>query len=183
MVTTRTLKVLYHPDRRRILDVLTARGASRVGDIASALDMQVGSISHHLRMLESEGFVERADDLRTDGRTSWWRSVPRSFAWSVDDFADDGSDAALARDLERANIQYQAARLAEWKRRAPRASLEWRQAAFSSDTVDRATPDELRRLSEALAATVFEWRRSIDADDGQEREAVRVFTHAFPQPS
>ncbi|HJA03411.1 MAG TPA: ArsR family transcriptional regulator [Candidatus Microbacterium stercoravium] len=102
MVTTRTLRVLYHPDRRRILDVLTARGASRVGDIASALDMQVGSVSHHLRMLESEGFVERADDLRTDGRTSWWRSVPRSFAWSVDDFADDGSDAALARDEHRA---------------------------------------------------------------------------------
>lgn len=183
MVTTRTLRVLYHPDRRRIIDVLTARGASRVGDIASALDLRVGSISHHLRMLESEGFVERADELRADGRTSWWRPVPRSLTWSVDDFADDGSDVALARDLERANIQYQLDRLAEWKRRAPRAALEWRQAAFSSDNVDRATPEELRRLSEALTTTVHEWRRSIDAEDGQEREAVRVFTHAFPLPS
>lgn len=183
MVTTSTLKALYHPDRRRISEYLAVRGASRVTDIAAALGMQVGSVSHHLRILERESLVERADEMRTDGRTSWWRVVERSFSWSVDDFSADGSDAALARDIERSNIQYQLDRLAEWKRRAPSAPLEWRRAAYSLDDVSRATSDELIRLTDAITRTVREWRDSIDPDDGQDREAVRTFVHAFPMPA
>lgn len=183
MVTTNTLKAHYHPDRRRISEYLAIHGASRVSDIAAALGMQVGSVSHHLRILERENLVERAEELRTDGRTSWWRAVERSFSWSVDDFAADGSDAALARDIERANIQYQLDRLIEWKRRAPSATVEWRQAAYSLDDVSRATPEELQRLTDAITRTVREWRQTIDPDDGQEREPTRLFAHAFPMPS
>lgn len=180
MVTIDTLRVIYHPDRRRITDYLATRDAARVGDIARALDLQVGSVSHHLRMMEREGVVERADDPTADGRTSWWRAVKRSVSWSVDDFGHDESDAALARDIERANIQYQVDRLADWKRRSPRASADWRRAAFSLDNVARATPDELRRLTDAITRTVHAWSAEIDTTDGQRREAVRFFAHAFP---
>ncbi|WP_221586022.1 helix-turn-helix transcriptional regulator [Microbacterium sp. G2-8] len=180
MVTTDTLRVLYHPARRRIADHLMAHGAARVGDIASALGMPVGSVSHHLRMLEREELVERAPDLQTDGRTSWWRSARRTISWSVDDFAGDGSHEALARDAERANIQYQVDRLAEWKRHAPRAAEAWRRAAFSLDEVTVATPAELAELGDALVATVRAWSTAIDREDDQRREAVRVFMHAFP---
>ncbi|HJB63290.1 MAG TPA: ArsR family transcriptional regulator [Candidatus Microbacterium pullistercoris] len=183
MVTLDTLRVIYHPDRRRITDYLATTDAARVGDIARALNLQVGSVSHHLRMLEREGMVARATDLEVDGRTSWWRAVKRSISWSVDDFVGDGSGQALARDMERANIQYQVDRLAEWKRVSPNASEAWRRAAFSLDNTGRATPDELGRLADALAETVRAWSESIDTSDGQERKAVRVFMHAFPMPS
>ncbi|GGD44766.1 hypothetical protein GCM10010915_27500 [Microbacterium faecale] len=180
MASIDTLRVFLHPDRRRIIDHLTAHGPSRVGDIAATLGLQVGSVSHHLRMLEREALVERAADLRTDGRTSWWRNVPKSVSWSVDDFAEDGSAQAVARDMERANIQYQVDRLAEWKRRAPHAPEAWRQAAHSYDYVLRATPEELLALGDAIASTIRAWREGIDDDDGADRAAVRMFLHAFP---
>lgn len=180
MVSIDTLRVLLHPDRRRITDHLTAHGPSRVGDIAAALGLQVGSVSHHLRMLEREALVERAAELKTDGRTSWWRNIPRSVSWSVDDFTEDGSAEAAARDMERANIQYQVDRLAEWKRRAPHAPDAWRRAAYSYDNVLRATPEELLELGDAIAAAIRAWREGIDDDDGADRAAVRTFLHAFP---
>lgn len=182
MVTIDTLRVVFHPVRRRILDYLGERRTARVGDIARDLDLQVGSVSHHLRMLERESLVEQVADPSGDGRTSWWRPLERSISWSVDDFTD-GSEAALARDMERANVQYQVDRLADWKRRAAGASREWRDAAFSIDNVSRATPAEVTALSEAMARTFAEWAAGIDESDGQERKAVRVFTHGFPTVS
>jgi len=179
MITIDTLRVVFHPVRRRIIDYLGDRRTARVGDIARELDLQVGSVSHHLRMLEREQMVERVEDPSGDGRTSWWRPVERSLSWSVDDFGN-GSEAALARDAERANVQYQIDRLAEWKRRAPGAGREWRDASFSIDNLTRATPSELAALSDAIAETVREWAGAIDESDGQERKAVRFFAHGFP---
>jgi len=182
MITIDTLRVVFHPVRRRIIDYLGEQRTARVGDIARDLELQVGSVSHHLRMLERESLVERVAAPSGDGRTSWWRPLERSLSWSVDDFAD-GSEAALARDMERANVQYQIDRLAEWKRRSPGASREWRDASFSIDNLTRATAAELAALSDALALTMREWAEAIDESDGQERKAVRVFAHGFPTVS
>ncbi|WP_448630094.1 ArsR/SmtB family transcription factor [Cellulomonas soli] len=54
------LVAVHHPLRRRLLDYLSVEGPAKVGTLAAHLDQQVGSISHHLRMLERVGVVERA---------------------------------------------------------------------------------------------------------------------------
>ena len=173
------ITAVHHPVRRRIVDYLGLYGASQVTSLARALDQQGGSISHHLRMLERAGIIERVDDPTGGRRTSWWQSSRKSFSWSVDDFADSPADAMLARSAERANINTQIGRLSAWHRSAP-PSTEWNRAAFSTDTLTWASADELAALSKTLSQTIDAWRRSIDTDDGSERRPVFVFAHGFP---
>nr|WP_067436228.1 helix-turn-helix domain-containing protein [Nocardioides jensenii] len=181
MTSIETLRAVYHPTRRRIIDYLGIHEASQVTELAAALDEQVGSISHHLRMLERVGMVERAPELATDGRTSWWRaSADSSFSWSVEEFDDRPADRMQAKAAEKLNIDHQFGKLVAWKRRADRAATEWRTAAFSSSTTTQATAAELDHLQELLNATTRDWIAAIDGDDGQQREPVFVFTHGFP---
>lgn len=178
------ITAVHHPVRRRIVDYLGLYGASQVTTLARALDLQVGSISHHLRMLERADIIERTDDPIGDRRTSWWQPARRSFSWSVDDFANSPADAVLARSAERANITTQIGRLSAWHRSATR-SPQWTRAAFSTDTLAWASPDELTALSKALADTIDTWKRSIGRDEEADhieagRRPVFVFAHGFP---
>jgi len=180
MTSIETLRAMLHPTRRRIVQHLHVHGPGQVGTLARDLDQQVGSISHHLRVLARAGVVEQAPELATDGRTSWWRVLTKSVAWSPDDFVDSPADHMWAKAAEKLNVEHQFARWTGWKRRERSSSQAWRRSAFSTDFVAAATPEELRELSEALVRTCQEWRAGIATDDGQEREPVFVFAHGFP---
>lgn len=178
------ITAVHHPVRRRIFDYLGLYGASQVGSLARALEQQVGSISHHLRMLERAGIVERADDPTGDKRTSWWQIARRSFTWSVEDFAESPADAMLARGAQRANISAQIGRLSAWHR-SGNTDTAWSRAAFSTDTLVWATPDELAALSKAFVDAIAQWTRSIERADAPderttERRPVFIFAHGFP---
>jgi DNA-binding transcriptional ArsR family regulator len=173
------ITAIHHPLRRRIVDYLHLYGATQVGALARALDSQVGSISHHLRMLERPGVVERVEDTSGDRRTSWWRLARRGMTWSTDDFADSPADALLAREAQRQGIRMQIERLQRWHRRgsgSPYADYD----AFNTETAGWASPEELRDLSARLLTTLREWSDSIDTEDGQERAPIFFFAHAFP---
>lgn len=180
MVSIDVLTAVHHPVRRRIFDHLVLHGPTQVGTLARTLDQQVGSISHHLRMLERAGVVERAPELAADGRTSWWRPALDTLRWSVDDYADRPGDRARAQAAERLNFEHQVGKLVDWKRHSSSYAEEWRRAAFMNDALARATPAELAALQDALNDAVRQWREGIDTDDGQEREPVFVFQHGFP---
>jgi len=161
------------------MDFLYLHGPSRVGTLARELGEQVGSISHHLRMLERAGIVARAPELATDGRTSWWRLEQESIRWATDDF-EHPAERVQAKAAERLNLDHHLSKLAEWKRDSEQAGRVWRRASFSSDAVAMATPAELERLAEALRRVTREWRDGIDQEDGAERRPVFVFTYGFP---
>lgn len=181
MTTIDVLRAVHHPTRRRIVEYLYIHDASQVGSLARDLQQQVGSISHHLRMLERAGVVERVPELAVDGRTSWWRCADTRIAWNVEDFADNPADLVQARAAERLNLEHQLRRLADWQRRSPGYDQAWRQAAFSNDgLVRRATAEELGELSRLLSETIAAWQASIDTDDGREREPVFWFARGFP---
>ena len=177
-----TLRAALHPTRRRIVEFLLLHGPSQVGTLARELDEQVGSISHHLRMLERVGVVARAPELAQDGRTSWWRLEERSFTWSADDF-DDPAQRMEAKAAERANVEHQLRKLSEWKRQADQAPPAWRRAAFTTDFTVLATAEELAEIDELLRRELTAWRARIlgriEADGPGDREPVFVFTHGF----
>jgi len=174
-----TLRAVHHPTRRRIIDHLYLHGPAQVGTLARDLEQQVGSVSHHLRMLERAGIVAPAPELATDGRTSWWRLEQDSVTWSVDDFAD-AAERMQAKAAQRLNLNHHLAKLSAWMRESEHADPAWRHAAFSSDALAMASPMELEQLSEALRVVTREWRERIDPDDGTERRPVFVFNHGFP---
>ena len=98
------ITAVHHPLRRRIYDYLLLYGTSQVTTLARSLGSQVGSISHHLRMLERAGLVERDQDPSGDRRTSWWKPARRGLTWSAEDFADSPADALLAREAQRQGL-------------------------------------------------------------------------------
>lgn len=179
--TIETLRAVQHPVRRRIIEFLGFNGPSQVTTLAKALDQQVGSISHHLRMLEKVDVVHRAPELAGDGRTSWWKvNTENHIRWSVDDFADNPADRMQAKAAEKLNIEYQIGKLVAWKKEADKADEPWRRAAFSNSTSTKATAAELDRLQELIDETVRGWIDAIDREDGQQRTPVFVFSHGFP---
>ncbi|KRD52016.1 ArsR/SmtB family transcription factor [Microbacterium sp. Root280D1] len=170
---------VHHPLRRRIYDYLLLYGTSQVTALARSLDAQVGSISHHLRMLERAGLVERAEDPSGDRRTSWWKIARRGLTWSAEDFADSPADALLAREAQRQSIRMQIERLQRWQRRHDDPAVAGYDAS-NTETTAWATPVELRDLSSRLSATLKDWRDSVDLEDGQQRTPIFFFAHAFP---
>ncbi|UJP11213.1 helix-turn-helix domain-containing protein [Microbacterium sp. KUDC0406] len=169
------ITAISHPLRRRIIDRLLLHGPTQVGTFARTLDAQVGSISHHLRMLQKAGVIEQVEDPDGDRRTSWWQLTRRSFSWSSEDY-ESPADALLAREAQRANVRNQLDRLQRWYRVSP--SSEW--TGFNTDTLGWATQDELLDLQARLAGMLDDWRSGIDRDDGQERRPVYFFAHGFP---
>ena len=149
MTTIDVLRAVHHPIRRRIIEYLYIYGDSQVGALAKDLEQQVGSISHHLRMLERAGVVERAPELAVDGRTSWWRAAEVSISWDVEDYADKPAEMMQARAAERLNFEHQVRRFSEWRKRSAGYTRRWRRSAFSADGLAYATPDELADLSAA----------------------------------
>lgn len=169
------ITAVHHPLRRRIIDHLQLHDATQVGTLARVFDAQVGSISHHLRMLQKAGVVEQVDDPTGDRRTSWWRLSRRTFTWSESDF-DSPADALLAREAQRANVRHQLELLQRWHRVSPDSDVE----GFATDALKWATPAELRDLGGRLTALLDEWGAGIDREDGQERLPVFFFAHGFP---
>lgn len=173
------ITAVHHPLRRRIFDYLLLYGTSQVTAISRALASQVGSISHHLRMLERAGVVERAPDPRGDRRTSWWKLARTGFTWSAEDFPDSPADALLAREAERTGLRQQIERLQRWYRRGRNGELA-DYDGFNTESLSWATPDELADLSARVRSTVERWREDIDREDGQSRTPVFFFARAFP---
>ncbi len=180
MTSIDVVSAVHHPVRRRIIDHLVVHGETQVGALAKALSQQVGSVSHHLRMLERAGVVERAPELATDGRTSWWRFVGPGVSWSVEDFAERPADRVRAEVAERLNFQHHVECYVDWQRAKGSYDTSWRRAAFTSDSYAHATSAELADLQERLQATVREWRGEIDTGDGDEREPVFLFYQGVP---
>lgn len=170
---------IHEPVRRRLVDHLAAHGPSRVTSLARALGEQVGSISHHLRTLERAGFVERATELATDGRTSWWRLVDTTWSWSLEDF-DHPAEQHQARAAQRLATRHHGELLNAWGAGREKWPEEWRRSGFSTDVTTRATPAELAELLDRLDSTLQEWLESIPRDDGQERQPVLFFGYGFP---
>lgn len=169
------ITAVHHPLRRRIIDYLQLHDATQVGTLARAFDVQVGSISHHLRMLQRAGVIEQVDDPTGDKRTSWWRLSRHGFTWSESDF-DSPADALLAREAQRANIRHQLELLQRWHRTGRDSDIQ----GFATDALNWATPAELRDLGQRLTSMLNEWSSGIDREDGQERVPVFFFAHGFP---
>lgn len=180
LTDARALSALANRHRSRILDVLAVDGASTASAIAARIDLAVGSVSHHLKVLSEVDLVEEAPELAKDRRERWWRLVSKSTRWARSDFASDTAAVNAALAAESLSLQKQLERARDWM---ARSSLEdpWDLAAFATQTWMKLTPDELKELSTELIYVLRSWRRRTDgAEDGAERHPVMVFIRGFP---
>jgi len=173
------IAALHHPVRRRIVEILAVRGAATVGSLAQRTQQQVGSISHHLKILARAGLVEEAPELARDKRERWWRQVAVTMSWSMADMGDSAADRIIAEDAEEQSLEHHVDKVRHWFEHRGDYDDGWLRAAYSSASWLRATAAEVEELGRRLDETVREFIAEIPDDEGS-REHVFVFTHAVP---
>ena len=91
----KSLRVLAHPMRSQILDILSREGPATGAMLGDRLDLRSGSISWHLQKLAEHGFVERVPDLG-DGRERWFRSIFQGIAYQYAEAMEAGPEEAAS---------------------------------------------------------------------------------------
>jgi DNA-binding transcriptional ArsR family regulator len=177
-VPIEVIAALHHPSRRRILDYLGFDRSATVGDIAAALGLQVGSVSHHLKTLEQAGLVSPDHEASSDRRQSWWRGVPGSLSWSMADFT--GPERMMAAAAEVENLQHHLRRVMDWFAMRDEVDPAWESAAFSTDGNAVASPDQLADLGRRLNTVIREWTAQCREERSPDQAPVFVFAHGVP---
>jgi DNA-binding transcriptional ArsR family regulator len=176
------LRAIAHPLRVRLYELLTAEGPASVSQLAEKLGAMVGTVSYHLRQLETYGYIEAAPELAKSRRETWWRAVPGGLRWSevALEEAPGGREASDA--ARRVLFGRQIDRLRSWNQRSDEWDSSWRSAAFSTDMLLTLTPAELEQFGKDVSAVVHRWveeTRDGASRDG-DRQQVFFFAHAFP---
>lgn len=156
-------------------------GPASVGRLARSTGLAPGSVSHHVRVLVTTGFVEPAPELAGDTRESWWRALPRVLRWRSDGYLAGTAGEALAELATDLNLTYLIDAIAHW--RATPQPLRWDGTVV--DTVTPATEAQLADLGSRLATVLDDWvqecRASVESEPGAERRAVRAIGLVFPE--
>src|SRR4051812_9608717 len=174
------IAALHHPVRRRLVETLHLDGPATASRLADQTGEAVGNVSHHLKVLSTAGLVVEAPELARDRRERWWRAVPSSLSWSVEDAGDDPVGEVVLEAAERQVLDHHIGKARQWLAGRHEYDDSWRRAAFSSDSWVRVTPEELSELSERIVALIDEYVGPRRPDDGQERKNVFVFAHGMP---
>jgi DNA-binding transcriptional ArsR family regulator len=177
---SRVLAAMSHPLRRRLLDALAVDGPSTVSMLATRTGQASGNVSHHVKVLHEASLVEEAPELARDRREHWWRQRAGGIRWSSTSFDEDQATVAVAEAAASLNLEHQIGKARAWQAQNETADREWVDAAFSTDTWLRVTPDELAQVSQQIIDLLNVWYLREVPDDGAERESVFVFARGMP---
>ncbi len=180
----RTLRVIAHPVRLRLYELLVTEGPATMTRLAKSIAGAPGSLSYHLHQLAECGYIEEAPELRKDERERWWRAVPGGIRWSQEDFPDTAGAQEILSSAERVLVGRRVDRLRAWLSDGEaRWGREWTAASRSTDTMLHLTPDELRQLGVEIDQVLERWvraSRAAHSQPGPDRVPVFAFFHAFP---
>ncbi len=187
---SRSLRVLAHPLRSRLLGRLRMDGPATATQLAARLGTTSGTTSYHLRKLAEVGLVAE-DEGSGDQRDRWWRSVHHMTSWDQAEFQDDPDDRAAADWLVGYQVRANMRETQNWLDVASEWPVAWIEAADISDLMLNLTPSQAKDLTAELFETLERYRRAgADAsipepgsgppDDPEAPVRVRVFLHLHP---
>lgn len=183
------LRAIAHPVRIQIYELLTLDGPSNVSQVATKINLAVGSASYHLAQLQQAGFIEEATDISADRRTRWWRAVPGGLNWSPADYLASASGREVSTQAQRLLTERRVRRLVEWNSSWHQWSKSWIEAAVESDAILQLTAEELAGMTAELSAVVRKWVALTDdassdtttsRTSASGRELVFLLLSAFP---
>lgn len=166
----RSLGVLAHPLRSRLLSALRVSGPATATELAIALKTNTGATSYHLRRLESVGLV--ADSGEGKGKRRLWRAATDSHQFDPSDFAGDETAEADLRWLVRDYSHHLTERFAAWLEVEPAWPADWRDVAGMNDDIVTLTAAQTQAMTEELNAVVARYRTVGRGDPAARRLSV-----------
>ncbi len=154
---SRSIRVLAHPLRSRLLGRLRVDGPATATQLASRLGTNSGTTSYHLRKLAEVGLVLEASDSG-DARDRWWKAAHDFTSWSQDQFLDDPDDRAAATWLIGDHLRMNTAKTQAWLDAAQEWPREWVKASDLSDYRLVLTAEQTRALNRELDQVVLRHR-------------------------
>lgn len=141
-------------------------------------------VSYHLRKLAKHGVIEEVEGGSGDARERWWRPVMTSISTTDEDFRDAPDRAAVHTAVSRVYARQRGELYESYLDMKAVWSDDWRNAAFSSESLMPLKAAELRALREEITEVVRGYRlraeAARDAGDTEGRENVAVQTYGFP---
>ncbi|AQZ66495.1 Transcriptional regulator, ArsR family [[Actinomadura] parvosata subsp. kistnae] len=178
-----TLKALGHPLRIKLYRALYFAGTATASQLAEKVGEAVSLVSYHLRKLAKHGIIEEVEG-GGDARERWWRPVMTSISTTDEDFRDAPERNAVHTAVSRLYARQRGELYESYLDTKATWSDDWRDSAFSSESLMPLKPEELRSLREELAEVVRGYRLRAEAaraaGDTEGRENVAVQTYGFP---
>jgi DNA-binding transcriptional ArsR family regulator len=172
------LRVLAHPLRLRILQVLRELGSATATELAERVGESPANCSWHLRQLAKHRFVEETGERK--GRQRPWRPVSIGLEWGS---SQEPSDVATAGDeLDAMLMEQEFAGLRSWltwKRTDP---PRWQDAVALNQSTLWLTVEELADLRAEFDAVIERYRDRINDPAARPSGArrIRMFAWAVP---
>jgi DNA-binding transcriptional ArsR family regulator len=164
---SRSIRVLAHPLRSRLLGQLRSNGPATATQLATRLGTNSGTTSYHLRKLAGVGLV-REDPSNGDGRDRWWRAAHRMTSWSDAQFRHDPDDRAAADWLLGYQLRTSTERTQAWLD----ARAEWPEEWLEADLSDYRlylTVEQMKELAAKLHEVVEPYRKAGDLAEAEGR--------------
>jgi DNA-binding transcriptional ArsR family regulator len=179
------MRALAHPTRLALLEMLGIHGPLTATQAGALIGESPSSCSFHLRTLARHHFVEETGDGL--GRQRPWRLV--NLGMSISKLhLDDQDTVVAAHALAQLFAERQLTRLRQWWGRRDRAAPAWVDATSQSESIAWLTPDELRRVNDAVRTAISGFdSRLVDPTerpDGAELVELIYFSYPFgPGPT
>jgi predicted ArsR family transcriptional regulator len=178
------LKGLAQPIRQQLWRLLGQLGPCTVKTLSERTGCDPGQVSYHLRELAKRGWIEHAPELARDRRESWWRTIPGSSQWSIEDFPTP-EGRAIAVHLHGLLVMDQFRRLRHFLQKYEQWGEDWWRASVSSQTLPFLTSEEAATMVAELDEVLTRWteigRRARERDDTDGRTPYFLFMHGFPE--
>ena len=176
----RSLRVLAHPLRSRLLSELRREGPATATALAGRLATNTGATSYHLRKLAEVGLVEETDD--GVGRERWWRAAHEFTTFSVRDFHGDPDAEAALSWLHGEHFRQFTEKAQRWFEVQSQWPLDWQESAGASDSMLELTADEMTAMQQEIWDLVerYRTRRAPAGSGDDERHRIFFYMHCFP---
>lgn len=172
----RTIKVLAHPLRMRLLGLLRVEGPSTATDLAEQTGNNSGATSYHLRQLAEVGLVSDEPELGNK-RQRFWKASQQGMSWRDTEHDDEPDAQAASEWLTRHMHRMYGRWVDDWLDARSEWSSQWRDAADQSDYGVTVTPDQLVEIERRVREIYEEY-----ADDNPAEDAERVFLISYAVP-
>jgi DNA-binding transcriptional ArsR family regulator len=174
----RTMRALAHPVRLALLEAIGREGELTATHAAEMLDESPGNMSWHLQTLARYGYVEEAGGGK--GRSRPWRLAAVSNRFQTT--AEDPEATAAGEALESTFADGAYARLRTWFARRASYPQEWRDAAFTADSIGYLTAEEMSTLGDELAELFGRYRNRVLNKELRPVDAQPVKLVAYGHP-